>query len=220
MTFKKILYCFLFLSVLSVYSQKKDSLKSVVVLDSATIAKNKKKMSKPAKAALFSAILPGAGQFYNKSYWKIPIVYAAIGGSAYLTYYFGREFKKADYVYTLKTKPELLKHTHAYDRIKNDTAQAHADYGRYSNSSVQDIATLYRDRRDRFAMITVLMYFANIVEAHVDAHLKTFNISEDVALNIRPSIMPTMTGVNTSLELNFYFKNNKNKHENSTSRLW
>jgi hypothetical protein len=199
--------------------KKKHTVKSTLV--SIATLKPITSMSKPGKAALLSMLVPGLGQAYNKSFWKIPLVYAAIGGSAYATYWSRLEFKRVDYVFTLKKNPKLLIDNHAYDWAKIDTATAHNQtYANYSLTSLEKTTTYYRDMRDRFAMITVFLYVANIVEAHVDAHLKDFNVSEDVALRIRPSFTPTATGMRSNLDLNFYFTNNNKKHEHSTDRLW
>lgn len=216
---RAISYLFLFL-YLQAYSQNSDTT-LVLKPDSAnksTLVKKDKKWSKPAKAALFSAIVPGLGQVYNNRIWKVPIVYGLIGGSAYMIYYNQREFKKFDYLYTKMVAPAKLKTSHAYDRV--DTAQASRLYGTYTKEYIQYNATYHRDWRDKFMIITVLMYAANIIDAHVDAHLKDFNISEDVAMRIRPSVIPSYRGIQSSLELNFYFRNNKITNENSAHRLW
>lgn len=215
-----ISYIFLFLYLHS-YTQQADSAK-VSSADTSkkvnTLVKQEKKMSKPGKAALFSAIVPGMGQVYNNRWWKVPIVYALIGGSAYFAINNHREFKKFDYVYTRKTDPAKLEGSHAYDNVK-DTAGVYQDFGAYSIENIKYYATYHRDWRDKLVIITVLMYAANIIDAHVDAHLKSFNVSEDVAMRVRPNIMPTLKGFQSSIELSFYFKNSK-INENSASRLW
>lgn len=216
---RAISYLFLLL-YLQTYSQQSDTT-LVLKPDSAaksTVVKKDKKWSKPAKAALFSAIVPGLGQIYNGKIWKVPLVYGLIGGSAYMVYHNQREFKKYDYVYTRLTDPTKLLGSRAYSSV--DTAQAFRQYGAYSKEYIQYNATYHRDWRDKFVIITVLMYAANIIDAHVDAHLKDFNISEEVSMRVRPSILPTFAGIQSSLELNFYFRNNKIINENSARRLW
>ncbi len=217
---RAISYIFLFLYLHS-YTQQTDSAK-VSTADTSmkvtSMVTSDKKMSKPGKAALFSAIVPGLGQVYNNRWWKVPIVYSLIGGSAYMAINNHREFKKFDYVYTRRTAPTKLEGTHAYDNVK-DTASIYKDFSAYSTDNIKYYATYHRDWRDKFIIITVLMYAANIIDAHVDAHLKNFNVSEDVAMRVRPSIIPTLKGFQSSIEFNFYFKNSK-INENSISRLW
>ncbi|MFN8438881.1 MAG: DUF5683 domain-containing protein [Cytophagales bacterium] len=220
MNYVRLVFLSFFYFLFAVSFSQNDTTKAINSLKKETIVKKKTGLSKPQKAAIFSAILPGLGQGYNKSYWKIPLVYGAIGGFAYATYFYQKEYKKVDYVYTRITSPKKLVGTHTYDGIKNDTAAAYAEFSQYSTSQLSLIRTTFHDRRDRFLILTIAMYFANIIEAHVDAHLKDFNVSEDVALRIRPDFVPTPHGINSSLSFNFYFKNKNIKYENSSSRLW
>ncbi|HTF81195.1 MAG TPA: DUF5683 domain-containing protein [Cytophagales bacterium] len=217
----KAIFYFLFLLCFYAVAQQPDT--SIVLKpdssDAATtVVKKDKKWSKPAKAALMSTVLPGLGQVYNNRIWKVPIVYGLILGSAYMVHYNSREFKKYDYVYTRMTAPEKLVGSKTYNNL--DTAAVYQTYGGYSEDYIRYNATYHRDWRDKFVIITVLMYAANIIDAHVDAHLKDFNVSEDVSMRVRPSILPTYRGIQSSLELSFYFKNNKVINENSISRLW
>jgi hypothetical protein len=123
----------------------------------------------PAKAAFFSAILPGLGQAYNGSYWKIPIVYGALGTSIFL--YVDNTNKYNDY----------------RDAYKRRLAGFEDDefIGILTDDNLIDAQKLFRQNRDFSLMFTIGIYILNIIDANVEAHLNQFNISDD--LSMRPS---------------------------------
>ncbi len=157
----------------STISSKKEL--KVIAEDSSTVAKKAKRHS-PTKAALFSAVLPGLGQGYNKKYWKIPIVYAGFGGLGYALYYTATEFKGYRNAYRLQVDLDP------------------ASYGSYRG--VDDEATLksYRDYYKRYldisAICTAVWYTLNIVDAAVDAHLFEWNMKDDLNVSWRPVLIP------------------------------
>ena len=108
----------------------------------------------PARAAFYSAILPGLGQAYNKSYWKIPIVYLAIGIPTYL--------------YVVNDK-EL-------DRYRTDGNP------RLSTDALRRAQDTYRRNKEMAMLFAIGFYALNIIEANVDAHLKQFNVNENLSL--------------------------------------
>lgn len=125
----------------------------------------------PSKAAFYSAILPGLGQAYNKKYWKIPIVYAAIGAGVYS--------------YTWNNK-----RYHAYrDAYKQRLAGKPDDYQYLDDSRLIEGQKFYQKNRDLSAIVTVALYILNIVDANVDAHLLQYNVNNN--LSLRPGIQPT-----------------------------
>ncbi|MDF2189501.1 DUF5683 domain-containing protein [Paraflavitalea sp. CAU 1676] len=157
----------------------------------------------PRKAAIRSAIIPGWGQAYNKKYWKVPIVWAAVGIPAWLVYYNQEWYKRTSYavkvsdvgnnmpVYLEKVDPQLLplvtaKQTPALINYRND----------------------FRKNRDYAILFGLLFWGLNIVDATVDAHLKDFDVSEDLSLYIKPTILPgNAPGLSFVLSLN----NNRSK---------
>src|SRR6476620_577953 len=120
---------------------------------------------KPAKAAFYSTILPGLGQAYNKKYWKIPIVYGALGASLY-------------FYSTNNTK------YHQYrDAYKRRLAGYNDDEFQYlDNRRLIDGQRFYQRNRDLSLLITAAFYILNIVDANVDAHLIQFNVSDKLSL--------------------------------------
>lgn len=127
----------------------------------------------PARAAFYSAILPGLGQAYNKSYWKIPIVYLAIGIPTYL--------------YVVNDK-ELDRYRTAYkkrlDGLTDDEFYAGRTDGnpRLSTDALRRAQDTYRRNKEMAMLFAIGFYALNIIEANVDAHLKQFNVNENLSL--------------------------------------
>ena len=139
------------------------------------------------RATLYSAILPGAGQFYNKKYWKIPIVYAAIGIPAYLYFDNKKVYNQAQYalIVTINgSKGDSL------NNVSPDFLPLVQSGNTAAIINVRDQARTYEDYSILFFL---LFYGLNIVDATVDAHLKDFNVNSDLSFRIKPMIMPGPT---------------------------
>lgn len=126
----------------------------------------------PAKAAFYSAILPGLGQAYNKRYWKIPIVYAALGAGVY--FIIDNNNKYNDYRNEYKA------------RVLGTNDPNHPTFSRLSTESVIRGQKFYQRNRDLSILITGGLYILNIIDANIDAHLLQFNVSDD--LSLKPNI--------------------------------
>lgn len=122
----------------------------------------------PAKAAFYSAIFPGLGQIYNKRYWKLPIVYGALGISTYFIINNNRLYNE----YRAEYKNRLLG--------INDPN--HPTFSKLSTESVIRGQKFYQRNRDLSILITAGLYLLNIVDANVDAHLLQFNVNDDLSL--------------------------------------
>ncbi len=140
----------------------------------------------PAKAAFYSAILPGLGQAYNKKYWKIPVVYAAIGTGVYA------------YVWNNKKY-----HTYR-DAYKQRLAGKEDEFPFLDDARLIQGQKVYQKNRDLSAIITVALYILNIVEANVDAHLIQFNVNDN--LTFRPNIQQNEINNKQNLGLAFTYK--------------
>jgi len=117
----------------------------------------------PAKAAFYSAIFPGLGQAYNKRYWKMPLVYGAIGTS----FYFYNSNNKRYHEFRNEYKDRLLGITNP-------------KYAYLDNDRLIRAQKFYQRNRDLSVLITCAFYVLNIVDANVDAHLKQFNVSDNL----------------------------------------
>ena len=183
------------------YSQKKDSL--VVTNDSirssikAPDSIAKKKVFSPRKAALRSAILPGWGQIYNKKYWKLPIVYGALGVTAYAFNFNLTQYKRVGYAYRLLVNRDSAN----YKNVDADLqpfikANASNDLRNYRNSYRKDI--------DYSVLIFLVFWGLNVVDATVDAHLKGFNVTDDLTLKFKPGFSPMANTTGASLVLDIH----------------
>ena len=126
----------------------------------------------PKKAAILSASCPGLGQIYNKKYWKTPIIYLAFGGTLY--YYFEYDNKYNTY-------------KNAYIARTDDDKNTIDNFSNYTNNNLITLQDYYRDSRDLTGLIFILIYFLNIVDASVDAHLMSYNINDNLSLNLQPN---------------------------------
>lgn len=143
----------------------------------------------PAKAAFYSAILPGLGQAYNKKYWKIPIVY---GGLA-ISYYFYNDSQKS-----YKEFRDIYKR-----RLEGYTDDKY--YGIYSDDVVINAQRTYQRNRDISMMFMIGVYVLNIIDANVDAHLLQFNVNQNLSLKPDFQINDFNNKQNIGLVLNYKF---------------
>lgn len=128
----------------------------------------------PNKAALFSAIIPGLGQAYNKKYWKMPIVYATIGTTLYFGISSQRNFNKYREAYRL--------------RLDNDPNTIDEFDGILSDSGIEGNIDFYQRNRDLSFILAGLFYVLNIVDAAVDAHLFHFPKNDNLSFNLQPNL--------------------------------
>ncbi|MCO6481478.1 MAG: hypothetical protein J5I62_01665 [Flavobacteriales bacterium] len=126
---------------------------------------------KPGRAALYSAILPGAGQVYNRKYWKAPIVLAGLGTCYWFIQDNNKEFQryKAAYLDVVKGRPDEFN-------------------GLYGADQLRTVADTYQRWRDLSYLAMGLVYVLNIVDATVDGYFVRFDISEDLSLAAAPSL--------------------------------
>lgn len=144
----------------------------------------------PTKAGLYSAVLPGLGQYYNRKYWKIPIVWGGIGTGIGITLWNQKQYNR----YRDAFVAQLNGQTHEFSDIPGITAEA---LGR-----TQDRA---RRQRDYAIAVTALVYVLNIVDAVVDAHLYEGRKDPDLALN--PTfIFDEFSSDNSKAGLSFTYK--------------
>jgi hypothetical protein len=140
----------------------------------------------PAKAAFFSAVLPGLGQAYNKKYWKIPLVYGALGTSIY--FYVDNNKKYHQYRDVYKSRLEGY--------VTDDLAFL-------DNNRLIAGQKFYQRNRDLSALVTLAFYALNILDANVDAALIQFNVDEN--LSVRPVLYPNDVTLKTNVGLTFNY---------------
>jgi hypothetical protein len=157
----------------------KDSTAVKAAKDSITL----RKKHNPRKATILSAVFPGAGQVYNHKYWKLPIVYAAIGIPAYAFFYNKSWYQKCQYALTVTVNGSTG------DSLAKVDPQLKPFV---TNGDVNGIITnrdSFRKNQDYSVLFLLLFYGLNIVDATVDAHLRDFNVNSDLSFKIKPMII-------------------------------
>ncbi len=143
---------------------------------------NNLKQNNPKVATLLS-IFPGAGQAYNKQYWKIPIFYGALG---YATYNFGLKNKQYyKYLDALEAKLNFEE-----DSIAFPLPNFSKDISTLTITQLTQAKDTYRRSRDLSAVLFLAIYAFNMIDANVYAHLSNFDISEDLSISIKPEVVP------------------------------
>jgi len=132
-----------------------------------------RKKHNPTIAGCLS-IIPGGGQIYNKKYWKLPIVYVALGISGYFVYDFAHQM--------VSYKKEFI------NRRDGNTSQLNPKYSIETDANILALKNTYRRRMEIAIAVTAVLYVCNIVDAIVDAHLYYFDISDDLSLRVTPQI--------------------------------
>lgn len=176
---------FFFLGVISIFAQEKTQITSKDSLKS-----EKFDPLRPSKAAFYSAVLPGLGQIYNKKYWKVPLVYGAIGTSTYL--YIDNNKKYNLYRDEYKSRLEGL--------------ESGSDFlAGLSESQLIAAQKQFQRNRDLSALFMVGFYVLNIIDANIDAALSQFNVDDRLAF--KPALIKNdiTSNNNFGVALNYSF---------------
>ena len=138
-------------------------------------------VSSVKRATTLSVICPGAGQIYNKSYWRVPIVLGGFATTIYCIDWNNRGFQRFKKAYRLRAD---------YDKNPSNYPSGSTDEfnGRYSATFLKNLRDSYRRNRDLCIILTAGMYVLQIIDAHVDAHLRDYDISDDLSMNVTPMI--------------------------------
>jgi Family of unknown function (DUF5683) len=134
----------------------------------------------PKKAAIRSALLPGLGQIYNKKYWKLPIVYGALGTCAGIFFYNLSNYKATRFAYTVRYNMRVFRTDSAkFSQIRDNLKPL-------SEESLRFYRNQFRRDIDYSALFFILLWGLNVVDAAVDAHLKSFDVGPDLSLQFKP----------------------------------
>jgi hypothetical protein len=145
------------------------------------------------KATIMSACLPGLGQVYNgkKAFWKVPLIYAALGGIGY---------------WGISNHVRYKYYSNNLAAIYDNDANTINTSG-YSSDQLVTEKKYYKKYRDIAIMVGALVYIINIIDANVEAHLKTFDISDDLSLQLKPyGNLDYNNNLQTGLTLKLRFK--------------
>jgi hypothetical protein len=145
------------------------------------------KLHSPRKAAIRSAIIPGWGQFYNKKYWKIPIIYGALGLSGSVFVFNLQNYRDLRFAY--KAKYEAQPKTNNAGQIEPGDSTNYfkikPELVRLDLNALRTFRDEYRRNIDYSALVFVLLWGLNVVDATVDAHLKAFDVSPDLSFHMQ-----------------------------------
>ncbi len=176
----------------------------VYFIGDAAVSYKTNDVSSVKKATTLACIFPGAGQIYNRSYWKVPFVVGGFAAMIYCIDWNNRGFQRFKKAYSLLADYEA----HPENYPDGPTDEFH---GRYSAAFIRNLRNNYRRNRDLCIIVTGALYILQIVDAHVDAHLKDYDISDDLSMNLEPLVdytyVPTLRGnrpvFGFNLSLNF-----------------
>ena len=194
---KAILILFVVLAALQLQAQdsvfvERDT--GVKTIDTLAIKSYAKRYS-PRKAILYAAVLPGWGQAYNKKYWKLPLVY---GGFYFIGYY----VKEYNDLYT-EYKGYLFENIEA--GVGENSYNPNENV-RLTTAQLRNVVDDTRRERDLMIIFFGGMYLLQMVDAHVDAHLKEFDLNPKLQVSIEPSLQQdAWTGRTTGVSLVFRF---------------
>lgn len=184
------LFSFLFTISNSFGQTKTDSLGTKPKVE---VKKVVKQTHSPTKATLFSAVIPGSGQLYNRKYWKVPVIYALAGGLGYLAFTNYLQYDKYRKVIIERTSLE------AGEPFTDPYAET------YSTDNLLTLQSGFRSNFEYASVGLFAVYVLQIVDATVDAHLFYFDVSDDLSLQISPSIQKYRqsytTGINLTLNI-------------------
>jgi hypothetical protein len=154
----------------------------------------REKEHSPTKATIMSACLPGLGQLYNRKYWKIPIVYAGLGIMTYFIVFNATEYLNFKCAY-IESVGGSKNGNYAYLTTK------------YNKDELLSAREYYQRNLEISCLITAVWYALQILDATVDAHLSTFNITDRLAVKIGPAFQSFgyngQTSAGFKLSLNF-----------------
>jgi hypothetical protein len=143
----------------------------------------------PRKALLYAAVIPGLGQIYNKKYWKLPLVYGAFGYMGYWAARYQRGYKQY--------KVQL------FYNIENDLGESgkNPESG-FTTSFLRTTVDRFRRERDFMLILLGGMYLLQMVDAHIDAHLKEFDLNPNLQVSLEPMMEQNpMIGRQTGVSL-------------------
>ena len=176
-------------SVSAIFTQQ-DTLRMLAQTDSVKLRKHrdwKTWRPNPKRAMWLAIVLPGAGQIYNRKYWKVPIVYGGFVGCAYAMRWNNQMYR--DYSQAYMDLMDDDPNTQSYNQFLHLGAKI-------DESNLQRYQELFRKRKDRFRRWRDLSFFClvgvyalSVVDAYVDASLSEFDISKDLSLRVEPTII-------------------------------
>jgi len=161
----------------------------------------------PRKATIYSAILPGLGQAYNKKYWKIPLIYAGFGTIGYFINWNNENYQlfRQGYDHLTDDNPETQDYLKIEAVRRNNYDVDNPTHYNNLKTALQRQQDYFRRNRDLLIISFVGFYGLNIIDASVDAHLFDFDISDDLSMNWQPSMIQINNNATYCINIKFSF---------------
>jgi hypothetical protein len=194
-------YCLLFLLFISGFAMAQDPTDNIVVdaktkrllLAQDSIA-NLYDANRPSKAAFYSAVIPGLGQAYNGKYWKIPLVYGAIGGSVYAYIFNDREYDR------LRAAFQIRLSGGTNDEFSNEDGTPII-----TNAGLERGQKTLQRNKELSLLIAAAFYAVQIIDANVDGHLSQFDVDRDLSFKPYLDYNQSASGTSYGFALSFTF---------------
>lgn len=200
--FKKVLFSFLFIT--ASFTWAGNSIDSTQIN---SIVKKVKKTKDPIKASLLSSIIPGAGQIYNRKWWKAPIVWGGFISAIIVHdfYYDKHKFYHQILIYKDQQIDETTIANYADNNKEDDrfTNLSGAEIAALNQPQIQILNDAAEKRKQQVYLMSAMFYILQIVDASVDAHFSKFDISDDLSLQIKPSLIQNQTSLSAGIKFNF-----------------
>jgi hypothetical protein len=182
--------------ILSTTKAVVDTTKKLSFLKNALKTDSSNKRSVPRTVLLRSLILPGWGQATNKQYWVIPIVYAAAVGGVYTIWWNNDRYK---FYKSFLSQIIIEKKTEVYIPVKGELR------GPFVQTQIEPAVKAYRRQRDLSWIGTAVGWTLQAIQANVSAHLKGFDMTEDISLNFEPALESSSFGKSAGVKLKLNF---------------
>ena len=195
----RLLIILLLSAVVFCSAQESDSLsikkEEIVVAKESTFIKEPYDPLTPSKAAFYSAVLPGLGQAYNKKYWKIPVIYAGIATGVY---------------FHIQNDKDYDRFRNAYKRrlagFTDDEFYGDGTSPLISTDRLVDAQKSAQRNKDLSIVMSLVFYLVNIIDANVDAHLRQYNVNDDLSFSPNVGLDPINSQANYSLSFKINLK--------------
>lgn len=185
-------YLLIFIPLLMVFNLRAQLVEAdTIQATQQPVGQEAEKVHSPRKATIYSAILPGLGQIYNKKYWKVPLIYAGFGTIGYFINWNNDNYQlyKTGYRHLTDNDPNTQDYLKIEAVRRNNYDLDNPNQFNNLKTAISRQQDYYRRNRDLLVISFIGFYGINILDASVDAHFMDFDISDDLSLNWQPSIV-------------------------------
>jgi hypothetical protein len=181
-----ITFCSMTATAQNVEGSTVNAEKKLTTTQDTTLSKKTKWQPNPKKAGLYAALVPGLGQVYNRQYWKLPLVYGGLAVAGYLVVFNSNEYNT---------------YRKAYIGRINNPYPTDEYVGVYNTEQLKQIQDDYNRSLNMSVLFASVGYLVQVLDAITAAHLRNFDISRDISMQMRPVVTPLGGGI--GLVMNF-----------------